>query len=267
MNPSPHKRFLLIAMTVVLMCTSSGIAAHAQERYVLDALDVERAISWPSWNGIYWPVPVRSELSQVRNCFGNCGAGCTGRLDAGIFQQLPASVMDLNYKVCGGYRHWEVEMINEPRLVDSYIVEECETDEPVIVEYREDIFEVESKWAFYGLYTLGCEVHDFITQNPWDLPVAEDYLITKLPVSYNPVWLNIGCTNTPGYRPTPEQGLTMSFTWLQTKARIESLAREWGRESGPKVWGPTDPITLQGRKRTEIGRRYDYWQWESSCRR
>lgn len=253
----PSLKHLVSSVLALSSLLATSDVASAQYRFFVDAVSVAQnhAITL---DGIVWTAPpdIGSELG---GCPGNCGAQCAGFLDHWFTNALPAQVGYSGFKVCGGYRHWEVVSNGGPTKTGGYEFESCAPNDSVILNEVE-FFEMEATWAFHGLYTFGCEVHDFINRNPQDHWWAERTLNAGLPDYRNPVWLNVACTEhvaAGDALPQPYTGFADGLTrgWQGTKQRITDLAREWNRPSGQRVWGPTSPRRMVGWRVREIERR------------
>lgn len=256
---------LFVLATIMASLVSGPVTAEAQYRVFADAVDVYGKsyflnTSAVTSDGTVWEVPLWIER-ELGDCPDNCGSGCSGRLDNAFVNAFPGSPGYESYKVCGGYRHWEIEAVSEPVVVGSYTYETCSDDKrrhPLKQVHRVEYLEMVATWKFHGLYTVGCQAHDTLGREPWLKGWMESVAQAELPSHSNLVWLDLACTEYTGTDErlvTPHSGVASSLMdgWRNTKRALEDVAIRYNMPSHRRVWGPTSPRHMRGWRDVVIG--------------
>lgn len=134
-NLVPSARALRILFISVVVATWASTA---------EAQWWQNGIAWNAW----------PSGSSVGDCFGNCGAGCSG-----------------NVNPCGGPpRYWELQFLAGPHRVEDSYYEAC-NEIGELWGYTHEMYQAIGRWTFHGHVMTGCISHD-ATCNQWILGCA-----------------------------------------------------------------------------------------------
>jgi len=87
------------------------------------------------------PDPHRAELGE---CFGNCGAGCSG-----------------NVNPCGGRTQWwELQILTAPQLIPGSEYQDVWCYGDTFYLYDFERYNAMGRWIYHGHSALGCVTHD-----------------------------------------------------------------------------------------------------------
>ena len=107
---------------------------------------VNRGPVFRPYGPFIWESHPDANVPALGGCFGNCGAGCSDRVNP-----------------CGGRTQWwEMEVLSEPQPIAGSVWQDVRCINGVDYLYEFERYQAWGRWTYHGHAATGCEEHDAI---------------------------------------------------------------------------------------------------------
>jgi hypothetical protein len=104
------------------------------------------AIVYGPYASMRWESYPNVDAPGLNSCFGNCGAGCSSRLNP-----------------CGGRTQWwELQILTEPQIIGNSSWQDvlCYGEPNACYLYTFERYQAMGRWIYHGFAAAGCQIHD-----------------------------------------------------------------------------------------------------------